>query len=206
MSREDEVTPVNHSALSATATTAAEAGKGGIFGFAKGIGAIPVAGAAIFGLWTFASGLSGAFAAIGAASGIGAGIVAGVGAFGGLLASTALWALGGAALFTVGAVAIGALTGVGLFGLLGGIGGVVGLVKGGSRGISKVERERAAADVMQAQTASIQAQAYAAGAQATANQYGAPKGSALNVAASTVLADRQYDGKINPAELAAARG
>ncbi|MFM9890866.1 MAG: hypothetical protein ACKVOE_09570 [Rickettsiales bacterium] len=167
---EQEYTPLNHGALSATGTTVSEAAKGGLSGLWKG-------------------GLIGLLAPIG----IGMAVLAG----GGLLFSASLATLGTLAAIGAGVGAIGSFwtTGIGL-----GIGTLFGTVKGATRGIDRVSGEKAASQMMSAQVEAYKAQAQTAGtniyAPQVSNKYGFPdQGAAMNPALANVqLSGAQYDG------------
>jgi hypothetical protein len=200
MSEQDQPMPVNHGAVSATTTTVYEAGKGGLFGFIKGALAVPlvsgfVGGAAYF--FTHLAGISAAFSGVAATAGTAA--VAG-GIVPALVATAAVGgaALGVAALCGVGAVALSVIfppVGFWLMGVGSGIGTLLGTVTGGSRGLHKVNRERAAAEVLRAEVTMAQS-----GAPCQEPYHGYPtQGSRMNSAMSNVqLNGLQRDGVVSP--------
>ncbi len=190
----DNITPINHNAFTATSTVAAEAGKSGIKKMlATGVlspfastllGA--VAGAAMFGLAAFTVGAL--FIPVGAVT---------------------LGGVAGAALTAAGfGASIGGFSGLvgGTFfaPLIAGFGGLFGLVGGTSRGISKISQEQSAANVMAAQLSAYQAQAMNVAPPApTVNKYDFPaQGSAFNQASSTINAGSlSNEGPLNAAGL-----
>ena len=183
MSNEGYVTPVNHGVLSATTTTAYEATKGGAKGLVKSLFSGTIIGAAI-----------------GVISAIGYGL-----AFGSL---TTLAGVGAIASSAVGIGALGAVVGTAAMFIppvgmaLIGLGSLIGLVKGTSKGLERVSQERGAAAMVNAQIEAYKAQTMATGVPTSRFE------SHMNEAPSRIQAGNdnlQYNGRLAGAELAAAR-
>jgi hypothetical protein len=195
MSNNDPVLPINHTALSATGTTAMETVKGGIKGAINGY--LVAAGTIVAGAAAISGGM-----ALAAAPAITATVLTGV-------VSAALGAAGWATL----AVVVGPfipLVGPLVFGSLAGIGAGVGMLFGANKGVNKVHQEKGASEMLRAQVAAYQAQSQGV---AQTNIYTAPaadglpaQGSTYNAANSRIAAGSiQRDGMVMDQQLAAAR-
>ncbi len=191
---ENYAAPIDHSAGSAAAQTAAGAAGGALKTGAKWWAAVAVIGAAV-----------GLFAGL---------VLTGIVPI--TIVSGALAEISGMGLLKVATIAAttiigGAVAASTLGPVAGAIGGTIGGVKGGGRAAHRVGEERGAAAAMQAQIEMVRAQSPAPAQTvvyapaANNNSTGLPAyGDAMNAAAPQI-SNMQYEGPINGQQLAAAR-
>ncbi len=193
MSNQDYIAPVNHGALSATASTTAGAVggafKGAASGLLKGIIVMAAIGGVIGLVWGLGSAGLLAFASEKAVEAVVMPAI--VGQLGHVALVSGLCALAGGA--------IGAAAGY----ITVPVGGLIGMFKGASNASERVSNERSAAMQMQAQVEAYKAQAMAEAMQtapyapaANDNKYNfPPQGSTMNPAGTT-LSSVQRDGAL----------